>query len=298
MNKDISNHHDHCPDSQLARLAEGDSSVHEEIDWSHLSECGECMAAYTEAVELRGLELAGVESMPVSGELLKLGKEISRGSFLSPRPAMLGGLAAAVLALIIWVPLQHGGREAGTASRFETSFAQIEMALISDFSNELILPGCTSVPGEESSPLRGRSSEQEAVSATLARLDSKNLEIGLDDEEYYWFVSGYMAQGHLLHAKSLLAGERTRQTGDSRFDILRAAVAYRQNDLESARAILDRVLDSEPGNDIARLDLAVVEAELGLVAEARRSLEQIQNRQANPLLELRAARLSRVISPE
>src|SRR5262245_55090111 len=91
----------------------------------------------------------------------------------------------------------------------------------------------------------------------------ERLSPGGSSDEAVQTLSGYVALGQLRIAREILEAARRRYPSDSRFDVLGGVIAYREGDLRQAETALSGVLARDPGNALARLDLAMTLAEEG-----------------------------------
>lgn len=295
----------HCTETQLARLAEADASVHDEIDWNHFSRCPQCLAAYAEALEHCVDRAAGKTGFPVPDDLLEAGlrtgwqpEVAAAGSTVSPRragrltvPALLSTAAVLLVVLIAPQILRQRADEAPAPMH-----AVLVQAILADAARSLqdglLLDGFTTVPSTEPMLVRGVTPSSADLSPDLESLE-RRVEAGeADDDEVYWYLCGKLLEGRIFQVQAVLSGLAPSRTRAPRIQLVEAAVAYRQSRLDDAEAILQGILAAHPDHATALFDLAQIAAERGRPAKAAEALKRVRIPAGDELLRHRVEKLS------
>ncbi len=113
---------------------------------------------------------------------------------------------------------------------------------------------------------------------------------GPSREVTYWLMAGYVATGQVDAARDLLVSdeERTEYLSDSSIAILEALIAYMDGKYNKSEALFRKILEVEPDNPVAGINLAIVLDEQGDDEEAREILLRIQDHHAGSPLAARA----------
>lgn len=119
------------------------------------------------------------------------------------------------------------------------------------------------------------------LSAELGRLAEAYGNGEASPDYAYALIGGLVATGQVVSARNYLADARTRYSGDVRFSILDAVVAYADGDLSLSEEILRSVLaadSTDPVIGVALIDLGVVLDEQDRPDEAQRVFSEVQSR--------------------
>lgn len=286
----------HLDERQIAALAEGRLDASEAGSLrAHLVGCRSCMAAYVDAVRYRAAWLAAPQAFEPSRDMVEAGvahyRRASSGPPVPGRPRRLGarftvgrlvltGVTLTLLAAVI-VAIHPLDRWSSTGLRLP---AEVRAALESASARGLVLPG-----GERGANLRGPVLRS---GTDFAKRDVE-AEVQRELERYergdhgpagtYALCAGLIVLGRIDVAHDYLDEGLRRHPRDARLMILRADLAYRENDLPLAARHLRRALELQRDDPLASLDLGVVLAESGARDEAIERFEVAVRRGSPPI---------------
>jgi tetratricopeptide (TPR) repeat protein len=260
----------HLTPEELALLAEGKAGEAAERFRSHLAHCKNCFQAYQDAVEFRARALAG-EEPHAPPELVKNGRKVplrrgkKRRVTRAPRGRMIlataGGLAALAAVLIFLGP---GAGPKFAPLRDLNARASVNL-VYPDRSGGVEWP--TIRAGEiEPSPEAREIMDQLQARAVEGRASSSDL---------LWLASAELATGNLDMARLHL--QQAHADANSRFLKLRAILAYSESHLTDAERDLRAVLETNPNDDEAVLNLGIVLLENGKTPEALSLLQRARD---------------------
>jgi hypothetical protein len=281
------NETDSHPDIEsLGRLVDGRAKPQEATALrTHLARCRGCMALYAEVVRIRADTLASHIDLQVSPELIALGKSLGprtgrstaarRGPMLRHGarrriPTLRLGATTIVVVLLAaglnW--LGRGARPPG-GDPPPAVVASVRAAIAAASCRGLVFPHVDGLPdsatgnyrgGDASAALQLGEAVEQLVAARERRPDSPAVT--------YWLAAGMLAQNRLDGARLALAERRQRFPRDESLAILEAILAHREGKPRAAAALLRLILTRHPDSGLARLNLALVQRELGRTAEA------------------------------
>jgi tetratricopeptide (TPR) repeat protein len=291
----------HLTDEQLAALADGSiSETDRALLIEHVRACGACHDTYLDTLRYRAMLLADSSVFRAPDDVIRLARGIARPSApggiieKARRPWFLGApvwaSAAAVLVLAAVALWLSGVRVGG--NRYALYISPLQQAAASATSEgSIVLPG-TEDAAPAASPLyrSGFVAVDETIASALAQLTRAYRE-DANPEIAHWLISGFLATGDLEQARLFAQDARLRFSGDARFLVLDAIVAYRSEEFDRAERLLQAALDAEPHNGAALLNLALVQYETGRVDSARRTLELVRSQFPGSPLNTRAETL-------
>jgi tetratricopeptide (TPR) repeat protein len=294
----------HLTDEQLAALADDSmSEADRALLIEHVRSCNACHDSYLDAIRYRAILLADATVFRAPDEMVRLARSIAKpgASYDSverhpraeKRPRrweLFAGLAAAVLTITSVALWQSGIRIGG--NRYDLYISPLQQAAASaSAEGSIVLPGTEEAASTTSTLHRsGLVPVDETIASALSQLarayrDDANPEIA------HWLISGFLATGDLEQASLFAQDARLRFSGDARFLVLDAIVAYRSEEFDRAERLLQAALDAEPQNGAALLNLALVQYETGRTESARRTLELVRSQFPGSALEARAETL-------
>ena len=293
----------HLTDEQLAALADGSMTESERaLLIEHVRACNFCHDSYLDTVRYRAMVVADASIFRAPDAVVRLARAIpSRRSEVRPStrtesrrrwfaPPALAGFAAAALIVAAIAMWQAGIRPGG--NRYDAYFSPLQQAAASA-SNEgsIILPGTEETAASASTLYRsGIVPVDETIAVALSQLTRAYRE-DANPEVAHWLISGFLATGDLEQARLFAQDARLRFSGDARFLVLDAIVAYRSEEFDRAERLLQAALDTDPNNGAALLNLALVQYETGRIDSARRTLELVRTQFPGSPLEARAQTL-------
>ncbi|HEU4930234.1 MAG TPA: tetratricopeptide repeat protein [Candidatus Krumholzibacteria bacterium] len=292
----------HLTDEQLAALADGSmTETDRALLIEHVRTCNFCHESYLDAVRYRAMLLTDASIFRAPDAVVRLARSIPsrrgesvRTSTRTERrrwfaPPALAGLAAAALIVAALAMWQAGVRPGG--NRYDVYFSPLQQAAVSSSTEgSIILPGTEETASVSTLHRSGIVPVDETIASALAQLTRAYRE-DANPEVAHWLISGFLATGDLEQARLFAQDARLRFSGDARFLVLDAIVAYRSEEFERAERLLQAALETDPNNGAALMNLALVQYETGRVDSARRTLELVRTQFAGSPLEARAQTL-------
>jgi Flp pilus assembly protein TadD len=101
-------------------------------------------------------------------------------------------------------------------------------------------------------------------------------------------MAGYVATGQIDAARDIAFDARKQHPQDSRIAALEGIIAYTDGDYDRSEAILRSVIEANPDNPVAGINLAIVLGKKGSGTEAREILTGISSRYGGTPLAKRA----------
>jgi hypothetical protein len=271
---------DHPDWNELAALTDrGSDGARPEL-LEHLAACPACLAAWSAAVEARDRELAALDV--AAAELPRASSVSRRRSWPQPRRLAwgLGGLAAAALLLFVLIPQQPDSpAPSGPQDRLQHRLGGLS-------HHGLVYPRVQALGATPITDYRAGLTNGAAID--LSVWSERFAADAADTEAAFWLAAGFLSRGQIDHADDVLrrALRRTPQDRDLRH--LAVIAAYQRSDLAAATDTLRAILHTHPGDDLARLNLAVIDQETGGSAEMRAALTAIAADSRQPALQARA----------
>ncbi|NIO56819.1 MAG: tetratricopeptide repeat protein [Candidatus Latescibacteria bacterium] len=178
-----------------------------------------------------------------------------------------------------------------TESSLDASIlAPIQSAVESACERVLIVfPECEHSLGQGTPVYRsGYVPLNDSLKASLDYLYEAYQQGNASPEAAYWLVAGYVATGRTDAARDIALRARKRHPGDSMISTLDAIIAYFDGNYNRAETLLRKVLEANPNNSVASINLAVVLVEQSKGAEAKGILTRVIERHAGTPLAERA----------
>jgi tetratricopeptide (TPR) repeat protein len=277
----------HLDEETLARIAEHGSGGDAERDAvRHIARCRTCLAAYADAVRYR-LALGSLHGRRVDGALASLAPQRPASG-----PRWLA--AAATLAVMAAATWWYGSqRQATTIGRPPELVALLEHAS----ADGLVLPGGEGQRAVPAPTYRSPSNAIDDPSPLLERLRQR-YEADRRDADALYDVSACLAtSGRWGAANDYINEGRAVHPRDPRFLLLAAVLARAQSRPVEALRLLSEARAMNPDDSILLLDEALVLAERGEIARARRQLQQVMALSRVPAISARAGRALQALGP-
>lgn len=288
----------HLTENDIAGMLEGDwDSTESKRALEHLKTCESCLLMFQNAAMHYGVELSDFPAIE-DKELIEIGERIalersSQGgrdsddasSAKKPFPGIRSHIAKAALAatficILILLLLYVSGNGPGRLD--PTLIAQVQQAAETATKRGMIvIPG-----GEQSLALpvsiyrSGFAPMSDSLNAAISMLYDTYSKDEKSREAAFWLLAGYVASGQIKAARELSPDVRERYPDDARIGNLAAIIKYMQGSYEEAEKILAGLLENDPDDAVARINLAVVLLENEKPLEAREILEDAQQRYA------------------
>ncbi len=280
----------HLTDEQIASLADDSPSGPDRaLLAEHLRACESCQAAFRDTVRYRAMLLADATVFRAPDADVRAARRIGEPRREAGRtrrtvaglrwlgsPGVLAGLSAAAM-LIAAVGLWQAGYRPIRSHNYTHWFEPLQQAAeTASADGSIVLPGTEDVAGM-TSPLH-RTGYVEPNAAIESALDGlmRAYRDRPDPDVAHWLISGCLATGDVERASIYIHDARLRFPEQARFVVLDAIVAYRANDMDRAERLLQSVLEADPHNGVAMLNLALVQYESGQWDSARRTLDLVR----------------------
>jgi hypothetical protein len=283
----------HLDDRRLAAIASGERPTSEEE--RHLARCRRCAAGYAEIIRSRAEELAGRPAAPA--EIVEAGHAFVRSHSSNPSPSparrwrslrwVAPGIAAAVVALFLFT--RPGPPDSTSSIELPVS---VHRALVAESAHGLVHPLVADADDFDAPVLRGDATRVDAAAIeslrakAVAHPDSIGLQLAA--------VAGFQAAGQLANAHAYLDEALHRNPDSLELRALQIVQDYREGDADRAEERLRAWLADDPGDDLARLNLAILLERRGdatSVDESRTLAGEVAERREGSGLSLRAQRI-------
>jgi hypothetical protein len=299
----------HLADVEIMSLLEGSLGEGDRARAkAHLRCCARCSESYRDSAVVRGLWVDDEAAFSPTGELaataraaLRLQPEgtvretdIRQAPHSRRRPyrRWVFATAAAVAAIVVglvWLPRHGDGPgmgppiDAGVLSPVRTAIEAVSAR------GEFVLPGGERALGALSPVYRsGFVPLSDSLSLSMERLRQSFQEGDSSPDLARWLIGAYIATGQMAAARDLAGHPLVSESSDWRVVVMKALVAHMEGDRGEAEALLRGVLESDPDNPVALIDLAVVLSEEGREDEARNILTRVSEAHAGTPLATRA----------
>ncbi len=301
---------EHLSDDTLAALVEGGLCGEEQARArEHLARCRTCMAAYSEAARVQSIWLDEPEIFTPADDIVRLGVVVgaARHDALASRPPRrvprhrqapsglrpavltLGGAAVGLVAVLMWL---RPGLLAPGPLPDRGVVALVERAAQRTSAHGMVLPFGDGFTVEDMTIYRAGASEADpALNSAIAALIESYERTESSERAACLLVAGQIAAGQLGNARAFVAEALRQHPGDPCLTTLAAIIAFRENDLARAEALLRDVVARDPGNLVAGFNLGLLLTESGRAHEARPFLEAVARARAGTPLSSRAESL-------
>ncbi len=270
----MTNMQNHLDPNDIAALADGREIPGTDVLQRHLAGCRSCLAAYAEAVRVAHLRAQRPDAFAVPPDLLAAalaaGRRPRRFVAAPPRrwrPGLAAATATAVLVLAVALaPGPHPGRLAPGDN------AALGTLLWAQSAAGPLLPGAVASTAGAAPVYRSGSALVPTLDRALHEAATTRGRAPRDPQQAYWLGAGYLATGQLGTAVDLIRVARQAYPQDQALLVLDGVAAYRASDLARAEELLREAWRRDPGDTLARFDLAVVLADAGRSWEAQQVL--------------------------
>lgn len=315
----------HLDAESLAAFADGNRRGLPPRLWKHVLRCPACQGKLVEAVRVQHAWMEGAARAPIDPALRSLAEGIpglagqplavapsdvhpaatNEGSRLQPlhsrqlrprrslgwlgirwlRPLTVAAGAAVVVGGIVLLISQL--RESGPRD----SAGKIENAILLASSLGMALPGGELAGEGPSAIYRGDLSQDAALLLELEVLERRLAASPGTMAEHQMLIGGDIAAGRLQAANDHIDRVPESSRNEPGLLVLRAVLAYRNSDLDTAEMHLRNAVRSAPNDPLIRFDLAWVLSETGRRSEAAVEIDAVQRLAPGSPLARRAERL-------
>jgi hypothetical protein len=305
MRKPHTESNDHPTADELAAFVDKTvSAVRAAHIRTHLDTCDECMDAYHFA--LRSRATGRPEPGPAAEDLETVLHYADAGGeraasertrpwrWIGGRRFAYGAAAAMVVAVAVVAALTVFRQAPGPGFDPDApAIRPVTVAMVSSSEQRpVITPGVEDRLGDTTVTLRsGAAPVTEDFNAAMSGLVRDYNDGRLPDGGIRWIIGGYLATLQIENARTVIDDVRPRMKDDPDFRVLEAILAYHENDLDSARRILQRVVAERPDHRVAIYDLAVVLDASGDSEGARALLQKLKGEEIGTPIAERAARM-------
>ncbi|MFH1756003.1 MAG: tetratricopeptide repeat protein [Candidatus Latescibacterota bacterium] len=227
------------------------------------------------------------------------GKRPRRWGLVAPLGLRYATIAMAVVVLLtgtMWLGRSH----LGDASSLDAVITNPVAAAIEVVSarGPIVLPGGENSLAEKPQAYRSASGAvNDSLSASLAHLLKMYQGGDTSRDVSYWLVAGLLASGQVDAARDYGRQALVEHPKDNAIVTLVALVAYSASDYDESQRLLDRVIQRDPDNAVALINLGIVLLEEGEAERARRIFEQIRTQYPDAPLAHRAESLLLTMKP-
>jgi len=278
----------HVAPEDIARLAEGASPPeHAEPMLAHFSRCRSCMAAYAEAVRYRAAWLAERKAFEPPGDVLARARDAVRHATPArrrwPRRWLRLAPTAAAVALLVVLVVRLAQPPGDTLEPLPPAVAQA-LAEHTHLARRLFIPGAETIRLRPARVLRGPAGDVFEKPFSDRFLDSLNAvyrhsrEGRSREHAGYRFASALLAQGSVPEARELVEDLLRADPKDCACHSLAAELEYSRGPERAERHLLEAVA-AGCHDDVTRINLAIVQLARGDTADARRTFEDLANRE-------------------
>lgn len=284
----------HPTDEELACFIDGSCSEHDRTRIAkHLRSCSRCSEAYREAVLYKGLWRNGASDFEPSEESIELARQVPEPThdrktipvveppvrWFSFRPLHRRTIAIAASVIIIaaiGISYQLVNRE-GTSVFEQTHIAPVREAVEqASMNGRLVIPGGERLIGRVPEAYRsGYVRVNDSLGTALAYFAREFRDDKGSRAVMYWLLGGYIATGQINTARDLASDALETYPDDIDIMNLEAIISYLEGDTTSCERTLQRIIEREPDNPYANLNLAVLLSERGQDEVALVLLEKV-----------------------
>ncbi len=275
--------------------------------WEHLHACSRCFDAYQDSAVLQGTWKTDEIAFEPARGLVDIGVQVASGGtaresgarsqrrpgFVRPRFGFATACAVFVLVAAVWWLWPDRIDRAHDAGFDAAVLAPIRTAVeTASRWGPFVFPG-----GERSLDANGPAFRSgfiplsDSLEASLSSLHAAFQGGNASPELATWLVSGLVVTGHIDAARDLVSHPRLTDLTDPRMTVLGAIVAYMDKNYDESEALLRSVLDKDPDDPVASINLAIVLDEQDNREEACAILTRVSRVHAGTPLARRAKSL-------
>ncbi len=275
----------------------------------HLKSCTRCSESYREAVLYKGLWMSGasdLETSEISSELAQqLNDRIKTSgavtvdikparTFLIPRKYSRLVAVAASIVIIVTLAISYRSVNRNEYPILDQShIVPIREAVeLASMNGHLVIPGGERSIDTVSEAYRsGYVRINDSLRTALAYFAGEFQDDKISRGVVYWLLGGYIATGQVNAARDLASQAIREYPADIDIMIFDAIVSYMEGDITVSESTFRQVLEREPDNPYANLNLAVLLFERGDEITALDLLERVVDEHGDTPFAIRARKI-------
>lgn len=300
----------HLSDEILAGLIDGTLiAAAREPAVRHLQSCESCRRAYREAGRLAGVWRAVPSGHAADPDLVSLGRSVAVGGSETvaaglSRPRLrrrrsVGVLVVAAALVAGLLGIDHHRAAERRLQDWNQTLAPVQAAVI-EASNRgpFVLPGAEgSLDPLTAATRAGYVAPTDSLRAAMRRLYALHAQGQAAPAAAQWLAAAEIAMGRTDAARDLLEQARSLRPEQPELVTLEAILRFIEGDLVQAERDLRLVLEREPENDAARVNLALVLRAGGHREEAARLFRRVVEDRPGSALAVRARSILESMTP-
>jgi tetratricopeptide (TPR) repeat protein len=293
----------HLDDEELTCFIDGTciASDRERIA-KHLRTCSRCAEVYRDAVLYKGLWASGASDLDSSEESIELGLQMTdtgnvrnpikpeRTIPLSSRYLRMIAIAASIVIIAAFGISNYLDNMGMIHMLDQDHIVPIREAVeMASMRGHMVIPGGErSIDSETEAYRSGYIRINDSLRTAFAYLAGEFQKDRISRGVVYWLLGGYIATGQVSAARDIASQATQEFPGDIDMMVFDAIVYYMEGDLVTSERIFRHVLETEPENPYANLNLAVLLYERGEEFEALRILERVESENSDSPFAARA----------
>lgn len=302
----------HISEEDLALLIEGKLAPHRALPLrEHIAGCKVCYQDFIDAMRMRMEWLANAGAMSVPAEVREAGRSVrlseerrsaeaqdaAREPTAGPasrfgrtrllRFAAGSGGTLAVAAVVLWLVLAPWSQRSPGLLEYPELLEEIRH----DSSQGMVIPGGEAAADVNLPVERGIGLVTESIFKTLSELTMRFAEGDRSADMYYFLSAGFLVTDQLGLARIYAERGSTNYPEDPRLAGLQAIVAYRESQTAESESILRRLVETDPGDLLAALNLGILLSEERRMKEARTLLLSVRDADPDSPMARRAERI-------
>ena len=284
----------HLDDERLSCFIDGTCGESDRIRIiKHLKSCRRCSESYREAVMYKGLWISGEADLAASEESIETAQQAfdrikTQGAskiYIKPSPSKLLSRKyyrlitfAASIVIIATIAISYRSVNRNEYPILDQShIAPIREAVeLASMSGHMVIPGGERLIGTVSEAYRsGYVRIDDSLRTAFTYFAGEYQEDQTSRSVVYWLLGGYIATGQVNAARDLASEAVKEFPTDIDMMIFNAIVYYMEGNVSSSERVFRQILELEPADLYAKLNLAVLLYERGEEFEALRILDHI-----------------------
>jgi tetratricopeptide (TPR) repeat protein len=296
----------HLDDEELSSFIDGAFNENDRARIiEHLKSCARCSESYREAVLYKGLWMSGVADLETSEESIELARQaVDRSEereigqvYKKPARIRIITVAASIVVIVALSLFYQFTNREDVQILDQSHLIRVREAVeLASMNSHLVIPGGERYIDTVSEAYRsGYVRINDSLRAALAYFAGEFQEDKTDRAVVYWLLGGYISTGQVSAARDLASQALKEYPADIDIMIFDAIVSYMEGDITASEGTFREVLEREPDNAYANLNLAVLLSDRGDEFSALELLERVVDEQGDSPFAARARRIEEEI---